>query len=138
MERDKFQVEKLQFALTQPEMSFNLKRDYNVMASRLNWLTYVTASSGNNILTIQISELGDAGYFYTDTNGANKKYYASIPLDPSPQVTNIYANFTGPYDKTYDIPKEINQLSFKVLINGVLANDVTALNPIQLELVFNK
>ena len=89
-------------------------------------------------MTIKIAELGEAGTKFTDAKGANKKYYVSMPLDPSAQVTNIYANYTGALDKIYEVPKSFNNLSFTVLINGLLANDVTPSNPIELELVLYK
>lgn len=133
-------IEKLRFTLTQPDITFTLPTQYagvnSVGASHLKWLTYVTATSGNTDMTIQIPELGDGGTKILDTKGSNnKKYYVSMPLDPSAQVTNIYSNYTGAIDKEYNIPKTITTISFKVLINGLLANDVTTSNPIELELV---
>lgn len=139
MATDKIIIDKLRITLTQPEISFNLKQNYSsVSASHLKWLTYTTASASNTDLTIRIDELGEAGTKFTDTNGSNKKYYASMPLDQSAYVSNIYANYTGSLDKIYEVPKSINTLSFQVLINGVLANDVSALNPVELELVLYK
>lgn len=135
MTTTKILIDKIRLTLTQPEMSFDLKSGYtNVTGSHLLWSTYVTTSTGNTEMTLKIAELGEAGTKFMDTKGANKKYFVSIPLDPSAQVTNIYANYTGALDKTYKIPISINNLSFQVLINGLLANDVTPSNPIELEL----
>lgn len=139
MATDKIIIDKIRLTLTQPEMTFDLKSGYiNVTGSHLKWLTYVTASTGNTDMTIQITQLGEAGTKFTDPRGGNKKYYVSMPLDPSAQVTNIYANYTGALDAIYSIPKSFNNLSFTVLINGLLANDVTPSNPIELELVLYK
>lgn len=133
-------LDKIQVTLTQPEMRFTLPKGYpNVTASHLKWLTYVTSSNGGSIMSLDIFELEQAGIKLQDTNGGNnKRYYVSMPLDPSSQVTNIYANFTGALDKDYDLPISINTLTFKVLINGILANDITPSNPIQLEIVLYK
>lgn len=132
-------IDKVRITLTQPEMTFNLTSSYaGVSASHLKWLTYVTASAGNTEMTIVIPELKEGGTKLTDVKGNNKKYYVSIPLDPSAQVSTIYANYSGALDKQYNPPEYINKLSFQVYINGLLANDVSPSNPIELELVLYK
>ncbi len=139
MATNKIIIDKVRLTLTQPEITFDLKAGYvDVSASHLKWLTYVTASTGNTDMTIKIAELGEAGTKYTYSTGANKRYFVSMPLDPSSQVTNIYANYTGALDKEYEVPRSLNSFSFQVLINGILAYDVTLSNPVELELVLYK
>lgn len=105
---------------------------------KVRWLKYVTASTGNRDLTIKLKGIGlvQQGMFIK-SNTSNDQYFFSMPSDDNIQTVLTYLNYTDEMD--IDLSKElspINELEFEILINDVLANDVTSDNPVTIELAF--
>lgn len=108
----------------------------NVSACKVRFLYYQTATEGNKDMQIRIREIDSSGMFIRNDK-SNAKYLLAIPLDQNDFVTVTYTNFLTEMDATFNPPLEtINELSFEILINDTLANDVTALNPIVMEIAF--
>lgn len=106
-----------------------------VEAVRIRWLQYTTATAGNTEMSIDIAELKNACTRYL-AGAENSKTFISIPLDLQASVTNTYANFSEILDKEYDIPFHVNELNFRVLINGSIASGITPSNPLEIAIDF--
>lgn len=108
----------------------------DVKALKVRWMYYQTATEGNKEMQIRIQEINSSGMFIKNDK-SNAKYLMALPLDQNSFVTITYTNFLSEMDAVFDRPLEtVNELSFEVLINDVLANDVTPSNPIVMELGF--
>lgn len=125
---------KFQITLTAPEQLIKLPKSFNVYAYKFKWIQFNTIATGGTELTINVDELTRNGYNISNTN-TYKTYSAVFPLDKSAEVTNLLLNFTDQYDARFRESKSINQLNFTILINGVLANDVSVSNPLVMELI---
>lgn len=132
-------IRKCKLTLTGPQQVFDMPYTIDqVRALKIRWLYYQTVSTGNKELVIRLKEFGENGLVITP-EGGNAKYFFSMPLDVSDFVTLSYSNFTEEMDIIFDTTEPaINQLSFSVLINGLQANDITAGNPLVMEIGFYK
>jgi hypothetical protein len=133
------EIERLEIHMEQWEKTVDLQLTYqNISAVRIRWLQYTTESSNHRTLAIACNELGNAGRKPNDDN-SNTKYLITLPIDPGFPVTCTYGNFTDTFDKTYLVPIDTNQLSFKVYIDGRPATtDVTEDSPVVFEIAFYK
>ena len=128
---------KLKFVLTSPIQVKKIPVTVDkIRAVKVRWLYYQTAGTGEKDMQIRIQEIDDSGMYVKD-NGGNARYLLAIPLDQNSAVTVTYSNYLNEMDAVLNVPIEtINELNFEVLINDVIANQITVSNPLVLEIGF--
>jgi hypothetical protein len=129
-------IRKLKFDIDNPIKSMQIPVTVDgIRAVKIRWLDYRTTADGEKTLQLRINELEGVGMDVKQ--GANGRYLLCIPIDRSEYVTRTYSNFTTEMDAIYDFPiNTINELTFEFKINDIIANQITALNPISLEIGF--
>ena len=131
------EIEKIVVEMDNWNYQINLQTTYqNVSAVKVRWLSYTTKSAGGKILSLQSSDLGDAGII-PNVDRSNTKYFLSVPIDTAFPVTCLYGNTTDTYDKLYRIEKNVNQLQIQAFINGLPASsEIDVSNPLLFEIAF--
>ena len=128
---------KLKFVITNPIQTKKIPVTIdNIRAVKVRWLYYRTATDGEKDMQIRIQEIDDSGMYVKD-NGANARYLLAIPLDQNSAVTLTYSNYMSEMDAEFRVPiNTINELNFEILINDVIANQVSPSNPVVMEMAF--
>ena len=119
------------------EETIVLKTSFKVDAMKITFLQYTTKTASQKALFLRCDELGDNGLI-PKPDGSNNRYLVAVPIDLYAPVTCIYAGKgKDEYDMTYLTQKSINQLKFKVYIDGLPAlSDVDVDHPVTFEVAF--
>jgi hypothetical protein len=129
-------VKKLKLELTSWRNTINLPNPVeNVSAVKVKWITYTTASAGNKELSLSCDKFNQNGDNIF-SNGSNAKYFFSFPIDPANDVTCVYTNPLGDIDATFETIRSLDRFIIEISINGAPSNDITSLNPVNIELGF--
>jgi hypothetical protein len=65
-----------------------------VRRAKISWLYFTTSDTDQLLLTLKCFEFEGSGYL----PNTNNKYFLSVPLDKSSDVTCVYTNFYQEFD----------------------------------------
>ena len=108
----------------------------NVSKLKVKFVSYITASTSQKIMTFKISQF-NSNIYYDGTNII--KYSKIIALPPSKSTPIIYTNELAEPDVLIDdvISNQngITQLTIEILIDNAYSSDISASNPVHIELL---
>lgn len=122
---------KITSSITKINLPFAIK---NVNRLKINFLSYKTASAGNKLMLIKISQF-NTNYYYDGLEII--KYSKALAMPPSNSTPLIYENqFNNPDVIIEDVSKQngLNTLTLEILIDGVYSADISPSNPLYTEI----
>ncbi len=108
----------------------------NVSKLKVKFVSYITATASQKIMTFKISQF-NSNIYYDGTNII--KYSKIIALPPSTSTPIIYTNDMSEPDVFIDDivsnQNGITQLTIEILIDNAYSSDISASNPLHIELL---
>ncbi len=108
----------------------------NVSKLKVKFVSYITATASQKIMTFKISQF-NSNIYYDGTNII--KYSKIIALPPSISTPIIYTNDMSEPDVFIDDivsnQNGITQLTIEILIDNAYSSDISASNPLHIELL---
>ncbi len=110
----------------------------NVSKLKVKFVSYITATASQKIMTFKISQF-NSNIYYDGTNII--KYSKIIALPPSTSTPIIYTNDMSEPDVFIDDivsnQNGITQLTIEILIDNAYSSDISASNPLHIELLIS-
>ncbi len=110
----------------------------NVSKLKVKFVSYITATASQKIMTFKISQF-NSNIYYDGTNII--KYSKIIALPPSISTPIIYTNDMSEPDVFIDDivsnQNGITQLTIEILIDNAYSSDISASNPLHIELLIS-
>ncbi len=108
----------------------------NVSKLKVKFVSYITATASQKIMTFKISQF-NSNIYYDGTNII--KYSKIIALPPSTSTPIIFTNDMSEPDVFIDDivsnQNGITQLTIEILIDNAYSSDISASNPLHIELL---
>jgi hypothetical protein len=108
----------------------------NVSKLKVKFVSYITATASQKIMTFKISQF-NSNIYYDGTNII--KYSKIIALPPSTSTPIIYTNELAEPDVFIDdvvsSQNGITQLTIEILIDNLYSSDISASNPLHIEIL---
>ncbi len=124
---------KLSNSITRINLPYSIK---NVSKLKVKFVSYITATASQKIMTFKISQF-NSNIYYDGTNII--KYSKIIALPPSTSTPIIYTNELAEPDVLIDDivsnQNGITQLTIEILIDNLYSSDISASNPVIIELL---
>ena len=124
---------KLTSALTKINLPYALKNSSHL---KIVFLKYTILTALQELMLIKISHFNKHIFF----DGSNiTKYAKAIALAPSAGTPIIYESNTNAYDVFVEERAQedsgINNITIEILIDGLFSSDISAANPLYIELI---
>jgi hypothetical protein len=102
-----------------------------VRRAKISWMYFTTSDADQLLLTLKCAEFAGSGYL----PNTNNRYFLSVPLDKSSDVTCVYTNFYQEFDHDQEYSTgAIHALNFEALINDLPTTSITPSNPLAFEI----
>lgn len=134
----------ISFIVTQNLSYIQLPQSLNFKVSkiRISALSYTTSDTNlSNFILISIKNFPQKSVYISSNNntGNMMPYSLYIPLNSAYGALTTYINhFKDSYDGLLDNAVSLSNLSVEILINGVYSSQISALNPVYIEIFISE
>ena len=131
-------VNSFSMKITSPISTIDLPYSITFSKMKVKTMRYVTYTANNNYLLVNLQECNTNNTYFDSTT--SKQYTKWIPLNPTISTFHYYENINDEWDFVVSNKEKnestIRQFKLECLIDGAYSSDISASNPLYIELYF--